>query len=89
MKSLVLALFTIMSLAGSVTFAAEASNSTDSQNTYVLEPMHIGPTLICPRGSRLVGKFCWDQFAGHMFRCGSVCLPTDTPNPQPEPNSGH
>lgn len=81
MKILLSAMFAFISLSVATVHAAdESTNLTDMQEPYVVEPLLIGTTdWRCPKGTKVIAKFCWNSAFGTFMKCGYVCHPVDGP----------
>lgn len=80
MKIFLSALLAVTSLYAASVQATEAStNLIDSAEPYVIEPIIETTDWRCPKGTKVIAKYCWNSAYGTFMKCGYICHPVDGP----------
>lgn len=80
MKGIVSALFAVMVMVGFAVQADEGVQTTDENESYVVEPVFEANNWNCPRHTKVIAKYCWDMAYSVFTRCGYVCHPLKRPD---------
>lgn len=76
MKGIVSALFVAVVMSGFAVQAAEITQTSDVNESYVVEPVFEANNWRCPRKNmKVIAKYCWDGVYNSYTRCGYICHP--------------
>lgn len=87
MKAIVSGLFVAAVMSGVVVQAEDLVRTEGANEPYVVEPVFEANNWNCPRGTKVIAKYCWESIYGSFMRCGYVCHPVENPNHGGSPTS--